>query len=283
MCVFIFVVFGFILISFRGYCLIIWDGLEPYFCGVWLHFFWVLGNLEGIRASSARCGVPLGARVSPRRVQWAKSWFVGPPLGSQFRFIFTSCLQFVSIENASTKKKWVFDPFWVHFGSLLGCFWSLFVYFGHVFQSSFVCMKLCGHRVFKVVSHVMLLGIPLCFSALQSNSPTRKKTDRAEKRPSSSSRDGFLRIHDATTFIVIRSVTPGSHRISSHSGTAVPIYTFWHPLWFEMKSFSMALLYLSPLSVGSLNCMVWHCFHSTWHETALCNVMWFRTILYCYC
>ena len=116
------------------------------------------------------------------------------------------------------------------FGSILGVFWAAFEVFlctlGMFFNEVFVGMRLCGPRVFKVVSHVMLPGIPLCFSALQSNSPTRKKTDRAEKRPSSSSRDGFLRIHDATTFIVIRSVTPGSHRISSHSGTAVPIYTF---------------------------------------------------------
>ena len=95
------------------------------------------------------------------------------------------------------------------FGSILGVFCAAFEVFlctlGMFFNELFVCMRLCGHRVFKVVSHVMLPGIPLCFSALQSNSPTRKKTDRSEKRPSSSSRDGFLRIHDATTFVFIQS------------------------------------------------------------------------------
>ena len=45
--------------------------------------YWLLGNLEGIRASPGHGGVPLGARVFPRRVQGAKNWFVGPPLGSQ--------------------------------------------------------------------------------------------------------------------------------------------------------------------------------------------------------
>ena len=84
-----------------------------HFCCVWLHFdimlgsffyhlgsfgalffwlltsiYWLLGNLESIRASLGHGGAPLDARVVPRRVQGAKSWFVGPPLGSQFRLFF---------------------------------------------------------------------------------------------------------------------------------------------------------------------------------------------------
>ena len=125
--------------------------------------------------------------------------------------------------GAPDTEKYDFWSIWVVLWSGLGVFWNTL---GMFFSTLFVGMRLCGCRVFKVVSYVMLPGIPVYFGTLQYNSLTRKKTDRAEKRPSSSSRDGFLRIHDATTFTVIRSVTPGSHRISSHSGTAVPIYTF---------------------------------------------------------
>ena len=70
------------------------------------------------------------------------------------------------------------------FGSIWGVFWAAFEVFlctlGMFFNEVFVGMRLCGPRVFKVVSHVMLPGIPLCFSALQSNSPIFKKTDRAK-------------------------------------------------------------------------------------------------------
>ena len=84
--------------------------MEHYFSSFLASIYSLLGNLEGIRASPGHGGVPLGARVFPRRVQGAKNWFVGPPPGAQmesmFRFVFNA--KFIS-----------FFYFCMHFGEIL--------------------------------------------------------------------------------------------------------------------------------------------------------------------
>ena len=74
----------------------------------------------------------------PRRVQWAP-W---------------------------ASKSAIWDPFLWSFGLLLGPFWNAF---GLFFSELFVCMRLCGCRVSKVVSYAMSHSIPLDFSTLQYN------------------------------------------------------------------------------------------------------------------
>ena len=70
-----------------------------------------------IRASSGRCGVPLGARVSPRTVQSAKSWFVRTPWASSLcSFLHYFCNSFQLKKHQ--KKERLFDPFF--FRTILG-------------------------------------------------------------------------------------------------------------------------------------------------------------------
>ena len=63
-------------------------------------------------------------------------------------------------------KSAILDPLLWTFGLLLGPFWSAF---GMFFSELFVCMRLCGCRVSKVVSYAMSHGIPSDFSTLQYN------------------------------------------------------------------------------------------------------------------
>ena len=113
--------------------------------------------------------------------------------------------------------------FWVH----LVVLWSGLGIFsgtsGIFFSTLFVGMRLCGCRVFKVVSYVMLHGIPVYFGTLQYNSLTRKKTDRAETSSQVQAGMGFSGLMMQPHLF---SSNPSSHRISSHSGTAVPMDHF---------------------------------------------------------
>ena len=61
--------------------------------------------------------------------------------------------------------------------------------------------------------------------------------------------------------------------------------TFWHPLWFGNEVMpKWYFVFGHPQSwEPSLYGRVRHCFHSTLHEIALCNVMGFKAIWYCYC
>ena len=79
--------------------------------------------------------------------------------------------------GAPDTEKYDFRSICVVLWSGLEVFWGTL---GMFFSTLFVGMRLCGCRVFKVVSHVMLQGIPLYFDTLQYKSLTRKKTDRAE-------------------------------------------------------------------------------------------------------
>ena len=73
--------------------------------------------------------------------------------------------------GAPDTEKYDFGSIWVVLWSSLGIFWGTL---GMFFSTLFVGMRLCGCRVFKVVSHVMLQGIPLYFDTLQYKSLTRK-------------------------------------------------------------------------------------------------------------
>ena len=122
--------------------------------------------------------------------------------------------------GAPDTEKHDFGSIWVVLWSGLGVFWGTL---GIFFSTLFVGMRLCGCRVFKVVSYVMLHGIPVYFGTLQYNSLTRKKTDRAETSSQVQAGMGFsgfmMQLH-------LFSSTPGSHRISSRSGTAVSMDHF---------------------------------------------------------
>ena len=59
--------------------------------------------------------VPLGGRVFPGRVQWAKSWFVGPPLGSNFGVIFDQFFDEISFDICLH----CLEQFSTHFESIL--------------------------------------------------------------------------------------------------------------------------------------------------------------------
>ena len=103
-----------------------------------------------------------------------------------------------------------FGSIWVVLWSGLGVFWNTLGMFSNAL---FVGMRLCGCRVFKVISHAMLHGIPVYFGTLQYNSFTRKKTDTAETSSQVGAGMGF------SGFMMqphLFSSTPGSHRISSH-------------------------------------------------------------------
>ena len=122
--------------------------------------------------------------------------------------------------GAPDTEKHDFGSIWVVLWSGLGVFWDTL---GMFFSTLFVGMRLCGCRVFKVVSHVMLQGIPLYFDTLQYKSLTCKKTDRAEASSQVQAGMGF------SGFMMqphLFSSNPSSHRISSHSGTAVPMDHF---------------------------------------------------------
>ena len=122
--------------------------------------------------------------------------------------------------GAPDTEKYDFGFILVVFWSASGVFWGTL---GMFFSTLFVGMRLCGCRVFKVVSHVMSHGIPLYFDTLQYKSLTRKKTDRAEASSQVQAGMGF------SGFMMqphLFSSNPSSHRISSHSGTAVPMDHF---------------------------------------------------------
>ena len=63
-------------------------------------------------------------------------------------------------------KSAILDQFLWSFGLLLSPFWNAF---GLFFSELFVCMRLCGCRVSKVVSYALSHGIPSNFSTLQYN------------------------------------------------------------------------------------------------------------------
>ena len=91
MCVFIFVVFGFILISFWGYLLIIQDRLEHYFSGFWLPFIrylaiWRVSGPPWARwGPIGRQGVPKKGPRSEKLVRWTPP---GLPVQVHFWIIF---------------------------------------------------------------------------------------------------------------------------------------------------------------------------------------------------
>ena len=63
-------------------------------------------------------------------------------------------------------KSSILDSFLWSFGLLLGPFW---IAFGMFFSELFVCVRLCGCHVSKVVPYAMSHGIPSDFSTLQYN------------------------------------------------------------------------------------------------------------------
>ena len=81
------------------------------------------------------------------------------------------------------------------FGSICVVFWPdfeiLLCTLGMIFGAVFVGIRLCRHRVFKVASHVMLRGIPLCFSTLKSNSPHARKLTVHKSDPQVQAGMGF--------------------------------------------------------------------------------------------
>ena len=90
--------------------------------------------------------------------------------------------------GAPDTEKYDFESIWV---VLLGGLGVLFCTSGMFFSSLSVGIRLCGHRVFKVASHVMLRGIPLCFSTLKSNSPHARKLTVHKSDPQVQAGMGF--------------------------------------------------------------------------------------------
>ena len=98
--------------------------------------------------------------------------------------------------RSGDRKVW----FWINFSYPLAWFCSLLNYFGDIFQSDFCMYEVVWMSCLQGSFLHCVTWYPLYLSTLQYNSLTCKKTDRAEKRSSGSSRDGFLVIHEATTF-----------------------------------------------------------------------------------
>ena len=90
--------------------------------------------------------------------------------------------------GAPDTEKYDLGSIWVVFWGALGVFWGTL---GMFFRTFVVGMRLCGHRVFKVASHVMLRGIPLCFSTLKSNSPHARKLTVHKSDPQVQAGMGF--------------------------------------------------------------------------------------------
>ena len=175
--------------------------------------------------------------------------------------------------GAPDTEKYDFWSIWVVLWSALGVFWGIL---GIFFSTLFVGMRLCGCRVFKVVSYVMLHGMSCLQGSLlryvtwhssifwhlavqQSHTQENWQSGNVF---SGSSRDGFLRFHDATTFVFIQSQLAPHFIAFRHCHPHGSLFDILYNL--KWSHSSMVLLYLATLSLGSLNCMVWHPFDFAW-------------------
>ena len=150
--------------------------------------------------------------------------------------------------------------FLVHLGGPLEWFGGLLGYFGHIFQYTFcryeVVWVSCLQGSFPrdVTGHsIIFWHIAVQESHTQENWQSRSVF---------SSRDGFLRIHDATAFVFIQSQLAPHFIAFRHCRPHGSLFDILYNL--KWSHASMVLLYLATLSLGSLNCMVWHPFNFAW-------------------